>query len=352
MKKRILISVVVLLVLGILLGFLQLLVVPKYTDNREGALIREYYAEAGENDVIFVGDCEIYESFIPAVMWEEYGITSYLRGSPQQLAWHSYYLLEETFRYEKPKAVVYNVLALKYGEPQSESFNRMTLDGMKWSSSKTGAIRASMTEEESFLDYLFPFLRYHSRITELTSDDLTYAFAEPPTVSHSGYLMQTDILPKTEEEQEDEEGGRLLSDYTLPESSMAYLEKMRVLCEENGSELILVKAPTNTWAYWWYDEWEEQIEEYALSHGLAYYNFIPLCEEIGIDWNTDTYDKNVHLNVYGAEKLSRYFGQILSETHGIADRRQEPAVARVRNELLTRYKDDKEQSIKERNQAS
>ena len=321
MKKRILISVVVLFIVAILLSLLQFLVVPKYTDNREGALIREYYAEAGGHDVIFVGDCEIYESFIPAVMWEKYGITSYLRGSPQQLAWHSYYLLEDTFRYEKPHAVVYNVLALKYGTPQSESFNRMTLDGMEWSSSKVDAIHASMTEEESFLDYLFPFLRYHSRITELEADDFKYAFSEPPAVSHSGYLMQTAVLPKTEEEKAEEEKGSLLSDYDLPKTSMEYLDKMRLLCEENGCELILVKAPTNTWAYWWYDEWEDQIDAYAAEHGLAYYNFIPECEKIGIDWDTDTYDKNVHLNVSGATKLSEYFGEILANDHGIADHR-------------------------------
>ena len=68
--------------------------------------------------------------------------------------------------------MVFNVYALKYGNPQSEEFNRMTLDGMKWSGSKWKAIKASMTEEENMLDYIFPILRYHSRITDLNGDDL------------------------------------------------------------------------------------------------------------------------------------------------------------------------------------
>ena len=46
---------------------------------------------------------------------------------------------------------------------------------------------------------------------------------------------------------------------------------------------------------------------------MTYLNFIPLAEEIGIDWSTDTYDGGVHLNVYGAEKLTRYFGEYLNE---------------------------------------
>lgn len=312
MKKRIIIGVCACLATAILLAFLSALVRPKYVDNSEGLLTGEYYAEAGEHDVLFVGDCEVYESFIPAYLWEKHGISSYVRGSAQQLVWQSYYLLEDAFKYEKPKAVVYNVLALKYGEPQNEAYNRMTLDGMRWSGSKLDAIRASMTEDESFIDYVFPLLRFHSRITELTSDDFKYIFT-PKKVSHSGYLMQKGIVPMTGEQ----EKGRTLRDYTLPAMAMEYLEKMRSLCEEYGAELILIKAPTNSWGYWWYDEWDAQVREYANEKGLAYYNFIEQTEQIGIDYTTDTYDEGVHLNVYGAEKMTDYFGKILKERHGL-----------------------------------
>ena len=335
MKKRILITVCAILVLAVLLGLLQALVVPKYRTNPEGALIGEYYDQAGGHDVLFIGDCEVYESIVPAILWEKYGISSYVRGSGQQLAWHSYYILEESLRYETPKAVVFNVLSLKYGEPQSEAFNRMTLDGMKWSSSKISAIRASMTEDESFVDYLFPLLRFHSRVTELTGDDFKYMF-DAPTVSHSGYLMQTGIKPMTEEQIP-----ARLRDKILPETAMDYLEKMRLLCEENGVELILMKAPTNSWAYWWYDEWEEQIVDYAAEKDVAYYNFIPLCEQIGIDWSTDTYDAGLHLNVYGAEKLSSYFGEILVNSHGIPDRRSEHETTELWEGRVTSYYEQK-----------
>ena len=145
---------------------------PKYMDNREGALIGEYYDNAGGNDVIFIGDCEVYENFSPITLWEEYGITSYIRGSAQQLIWQSYYLLEETLKYETPDVVIFNVLSMQYNEPQKEAYNRMTIEGMKWSLSKVNAIKASMTEDEKFLDYVFPILRYHSRWSELQSEDV------------------------------------------------------------------------------------------------------------------------------------------------------------------------------------
>jgi len=336
-KKRIIIAIAALLLLCLTLAFAQMLVVPKYTDNREGAMIEEYYDEVGDHDVIFVGDCEVYESIVPAILWEEYGIRSFVRGSPQQLTWQSYYLLEETLRYETPKAVVFNVLAMKYAEPQNEAFNRMTLDGMRWSASKIGAIRASMTEEEQFLDYVFPLLRYHSRITALTGDDFRYLTGNIPKVTHSGYLMQTDIAPQT-----DFSAGSPQLQYEFGEMAWEYLNRMRILCEEKGVELILMKAPTNFWMYWWHDQWEAQIAKYAEKHDVAYYNFIPLGDEIGLDWNTDTYDGGAHLNVYGAEKLTRYFGEILQRDHAITDHRTEDDAVQIWAQRSHDYYEEKQ----------
>jgi hypothetical protein len=161
-----------------------------------------------------------------------------------------------------------------------------------------------------------------------------------PKVSHSGYLMQTGVVPMSEADAEDP---RELLDYTLPAAAMEYLDKMRELCEENGSELILVKAPTNSWAYWWYDEWEEQIKEYANEKKVAYYNFIPLADEIGIDWQTDTYDEGLHLNVYGAEKFTKHLGALLSEKHGIASHKDEAEAASRWNNYLNEYENKKKQ---------
>jgi len=336
-KKTVIACLCLVLVSVILLQLANLLLQPKYmTTSREGALIGEYYNEQNpSHDVLFVGDCEVYESFTPPTLWEEYGITSYIRGSAQQLTWQSYYLLEETLRYETPKVVVFNVLALKYGKPQNEAYNRMTLDGMKLSSVKLQAIRASMTEDESFASYLFPLLRFHSRWNDLGAEDFEYLFARD-RVSHNGYMMQTAVVPGKSNEE-----GAALFDYTLPAESMRYLDKMRVLCAEKGIELILIKAPTNDWKYYWYDEWDEQVTAYADEHNLKYYNFIDKAEEIGIDWNTDTYDKGVHLNVYGAEKLTSYFGKILAEEHGLESRKSEESLVALWSEKLRLYDTEK-----------
>lgn len=315
------------------LFLLQLLFMPKYAGAmREGALISEYYDETTPHDVIFIGDCEVYESFSPVTLWEEYGITSYIRGSAQQLIWQSYYLLEETLRYETPKVVVFNVFSMKYGEPQNEAYNRMTLDGMRWSDIKLKAIEASMTEEETLASYLFPFLRFHSRWSELSADDFTYMFGRE-NVSHSGYLMRTDVKPATQTP-----APEVLGDYTFSDTCYQYLDMMTRLCRENGIELILIKSPS-IYPYW-YDEWDAQIVDYAEKNGLTYINFLNLTDETGIDMQTDTYDSGLHLNLSGAEKLSAYFGGILAEDFGLEDHRGDEEFSLVWDAKADAYHDE------------
>ena len=304
----------------------------------------EYYGNAGGNDVLFLGDCEVYENFSPITLWQEYGISSCIRGSPQQMIWQSYYLLEEALEYETPKVVVFNVLAMKYDSPEStgsavrrEAYNRMTLDTMKWSAAKWKAVQASLTEEErqwdGVLTYLFPILRYHSRWDQLTWEDFDYWFRRD-TVSHNGYLMQTGVKPLVEAP-----AVPPLADYRFGENSWGYLEKIRLLCEEHGIALVLIKAPT-LYPVWW-PEWEEQITEYAQEHGLLYLNMIQAIDEIGIDWAADTYDEGLHLNVWGAEKAAAWLGAVLREEYGLADRREDDALAERWAEKVEAYENEK-----------
>jgi hypothetical protein len=318
----------------IILYLLQKLLVPKYVDGIvEGALVAEYYEEQRKDfDVVFVGDCEVYENFSPVKLWEEYGINSYIRGSAEQYIWQSYYLIEDTLRYEKPKAVVFNIQSLQFNESQSEAYNRMTLEGMKWSMSKVKSIKASMTENEHFIEYVFPLLRYHTRWSELTEDDIRYMF-NTKKISHNGYYMRVDVKPVA-----DVPTGRMLSDYSFGDNAWSYLDKMVELCKENDIELILIKAPS-LYPYW-YPQWDEQVKEYADNRGLTYINFLDLQEETGIDYNTDTYDAGLHMNLSGAEKLSVYLGNYIVNNIDIPDHSDDSQLVQLWNEKISLYNEE------------
>ena len=74
---------------------------------------------------------------------------------------------------------------------------------------------------------------------------------------------------------------------------------------------------------------------------MDYYNFIGN-EEIGIDWSTDTYDGGVHLNVFGAEKMTNHFGKLLVKQYGLESLRNDPDTAKVWDKKLSEYKTAKQ----------
>lgn len=401
-------------VVMVLFFVLQRLVMPKYDGTEdmplEGNFTAEYYDETTKHDVLMVGDCEVYENFDPMYLWKNFGITSYIRGNAQQLVWQSYYMLEDALKYETPKVVIYNVQSLTHGSPQREEYNRMTLDGMKWSKTKIDAIQASMCKEENMADYVLPILRYHSRAAELKKSDFTYFF-QNRRITHNGYYMRIDVLPlsqsdvadgewllgseteKAKAEEEDEiddpwaardessddeiddpwntigtedsaeddeivdpwekrdteesqaEGLGSKSERTFSAYAMKYLDQLRKLCEEKGIRLILIKAPSLSPR--WYDEENQQVVDYAKKHDLPYINFYELLEETGIDFETDTYDGGLHMNLSGADKLSEYLGKVLKKEYGLKDHRKDQKLAKVYGEKLKFYEDMQEAQKKE-----
>ena len=198
-KVKKIITALVLLALSFgIFWFVQRLFMPKYQAGViEGSFTEEYYKEKVPHDVLIFGDCDAYENFSPIKMYEEYGISAYIRGSGEQYIWQSYYLLKDALRTETPKVVVVSIHNMQNEPPKrKEAYNRMTLDGMRWSKDKVDAINASMTEGETFASYVFPILRYHDRWNQLTKTDFKHVFSKDIT-SHNGYYMRCDVDPQT-----------------------------------------------------------------------------------------------------------------------------------------------------------
>ena len=328
-KRIFWIFVALLMFLVMLFGF-QSLLMPKYMSGVfEGRMVGEYYLSDRSHDVIFFGDCEVYDNISPVAMWENLGITSYVRGSPQQLVWKSYYLLEDTLRYETPKVVFFSVPAMKHSEPQSEAYNRLTLDGMRLSPVKLKAVDASMTPGEQMITYVLPILRYHDRWRELTGDDIEFFFRSD-MVTFNGYMLRTDVRPAGFVPT-----GPLLPGYELGAKSYDYLNKMVALCRDNDIELILIKMP-GLFPYW-YSQWDDQIVAFAEENDLIYINTLQMTENIGLDFETDTYNGGLGLNVFGAEKLSVFLGNYLLENHDISDHRSNPEKSEIWDAKLSAY---------------
>ena len=72
MGKKIIRVIAVVLIPVVCLYLLTLLLTPKYVnDIPEGSMIAEYYKSEKNNDVLILGDCEVYENISTVKMWEQ-----------------------------------------------------------------------------------------------------------------------------------------------------------------------------------------------------------------------------------------------------------------------------------------
>ena len=205
-----------------------------------------------------------------------------------------------------------------------------------------------MTDEEAenksftVASYMFPLLRFHSRWNELSGEDLKYMFSTRQ-LSHNGYVMRVDSKPV-----ETIPRSVPLEDYSFSDRCWEYLDKMRALCDREGIQLILIKAPTLM--PHWYDEWDAQIVKYSADNGLCYVNMLDKADEIGIDYyseNADTFDAGMHLNLNGAEKLSIWFGRYLVENTSLPDHRGEAALEEKWSDKIDYYNEMAEAQAKQ-----
>ncbi|MFA7533550.1 MAG: SGNH/GDSL hydrolase family protein, partial [Tissierellaceae bacterium] len=174
---------------------------------------------------------------------------------------------------------------------------------------------------------------------ELTLEDFKYMFKKDK-VSHNGYLMRVDTKPVGYLPRE-----RRLPDYQFGDNSYEYLERITKLCKDNDVELILIKSPS-VYPYW-HEQWDEQIREYAEKNDIQYINFLDYVEEMNIDYERDTYDGGLHLNLIGAEKFTDYFGQILKENYNLPDHRNDESLKKVWEDKIAFYNQMKKEQEEE-----
>ena len=83
--------------------------------------------------------------------------------------------------------------------------------------------------------------------------------------------------------------------------------------------------------------------DYAKENGVQYVNTLKLQETIGIDMTTDTYDAGEHLNLYGAEKFSKWLGQYLKDTYNVEDHSADPEISKIYQQTVEAYYREKAQ---------
>lgn len=331
---KIVLKILSFIIIGlIILSIINKIFIPKWItvkDNRMTYILKGFYEEPEDSlDVIFMGNSDVYRGISPITIWEEYGIASYNFVSSGQRMWTAYYMLEESLKYQKPKLIVLNMDSAFNESNSSESNYRKAFDNMKFGRTKLRAITDSVYENSNsdVLSYIFPIIRYHSRWKELTDEDFIEVL-QNNRFAYKGMDLITDIQPYNEEYKYME---RDHSEEKIDKKCLKYLNKIIDLCKEQNIELLLIEIPS---AESWSKDLSDKTAEFAKENDLEFIDMNLNANEFGFDWKTDTSDGGDHLNVYGAEKVSKYIGGIIKEKYNVTDHRNE-------KEYENWYKDSK-----------
>lgn len=299
------------------------------------------YQELPEDtvDVLFNGASGMGAAITPAVIWKEYGISSYNLSTSAQNALTTYYTLREALLYQTPKVFVLDAgCLLRSGDVDDayfEPFMRGAFDNMKLSSLKAEAIQdiVGQSEKQSAVSYYLPFFRYHDRWSSLTANDILQSAGKKDSdggscghffnnsvqkvepiisVEEMADVSDTDVSGTDAAAADDEEGGSASPEDI--ERSVKYCEKILALCDEKNIEVILLKNPAQFWSVGSHDA----VAGFAQEHGVRFIdlNTAENLERIALDYDMDFYSPS-HVNNSGSIKVSREIGRVLAEEYGM-----------------------------------
>ena len=262
-------------------------------------------------DVIVLGDSLSYSSISPMVLWKDHGITSYVCGQSGQKIQETYHMLETALETQLPKLVILETNVMFRGKPGLAS------------------LRESI---EEWGNHYIPIFRCH---------DIWKSFFIEKQYSeenYKGFAFRCDVHPyeKGEYMHETEQIEE------MPDTVITYMEKIEELCKEKNVKLLLLGTPSP--ANYNYRR-HNSVTTYAKKHSLDYLDLNLKLGEVGIDWKTDSLDKGDHLNLSGAQKVTKYLGEYLKSEYELPDHRWEASYAAWDKEV-EEYSQKAEENLK------
>lgn len=285
--------------------------------------MKPFLDHAGEYDMLFLGDSIMNTGVFPMEMWEKYGITGYNIASYGNTLPISYWALQNALDYADPKLVVLDVQGTSktYKLSGNSSDVHTAFDCYPISRTKIAALDDLMDDPYAVDDsgvayadmkweYLFTLGKYHSRWSELTSEDIHPIYNREKGAKSVMAVADAQDYDLIDEDRATEENGQW---------GFVYLRRIIENCQKRGIDVLLVHLP--------YPASEEQqmdanaVYYIAEEYGVDYIDFVSM-DQVA-DYATDCFDAHEHLNPSGARKVSDYLGRYISEHYDIADHRGE-----------------------------
>lgn len=288
----------------------------------------DFFKMSDQVDVLFLGSSHVLNGVNPALLFDEYGITSYNMAMHGGVMSESYWTLINALDYCSPKCVVvdlwslnrdYHYVDIMEGEGRTEEDLRESVSGLHlnmdcWTMSKNKlmAINDLISDVETQKEFWWDYVLYHDRWSSLSSGDFE------STLSNGGYLLGSLPMDGYVDNQTITQSDDLEQCLDKETISTEYLRKVIEECQSRGINVVLTFLPmANSYAE---DRMSANMgQKIADEYGIIFVNLLP--KELGsiVNYDTDFFD-DTHLNINGMSKVTEYLGFSLVSA-GIPDHR-------------------------------
>lgn len=265
--------------------------------------IKSFFSQSKEYDVLAFGPSYMYCTFSPPELFRRYGLRSFVMGSPCQPINETAYFIKEALKVSTAKVVVLCADMIVFSPDlyiHKSSFVHEALDGFPSGCTRIGMIM-NLHTDSSIDEFLFPLVKYHERWKVLNNNDFLMKHIQNDYLGHMFYV-----------------GGSFTNDvtsYSLDDFSRAdvfqenleYLDQIKRIVDAAGASLILLSAPRHKGTA---DGRLASLHDYADRNKIDFIDLNLDFDKTGISNATDFYNGG-HLNVFGAEKATRYIGKYL-----------------------------------------
>lgn len=279
-----------------------------------------YKEEKNSLDVVFLGASDVFSGYSAGRAYKEFGFTSYPLSTYQNPVSLYKTQIKEILKYQSPQQIVIEVNGILYNDDMvtSEAGIRRYLDNTPFSSNKLECVYDLVCDEQP-LSYVFPFVKYHS--SDIGINEWLYntreliGFRMSDSSKLKGMYTSTEIalLGKHRDVSIDNNTEELsdLSYYYL-------LDFLNYLVDNEINNVVFTRFPHRIVDEESYKRYlrANEVGKIVSEYGYDYVNCEQLIDNIGLDYEKDFYD-NEHMSIYGAEKLTRFWGNMLTQEYGV-----------------------------------
>lgn len=287
-----------------------------------------YYLEDKNSlDVVLIGASDCYASFAPGLAYEKFGFTSYAYATASGTAGATKTMIKEVLRTQNPQKIIIEINAFLYGFDNDSKISsiRNYIDNVPFNKNKLEYLQSgAIPESEDITEYYIPLIKYHGTwndYPEPSGKYVTQVFNQHMNGSTKlkGYRTRTAIFKPNPQypciNNTLEKNNKTLA--LLPD----YEKKLRDVldfCKSEGiqDKVLFVRMPhcVDSTTYGRFKR-GNMAGKIITESGFDYINFERDPETLA--YPASYYYNIDHLNIYGAEKFTAYFGNILTEKYGV-----------------------------------